>query len=226
MDSSIALRERIKGILLRPETEWPKIAAKPASIASIYRDYVVYLAAVPVLSTLIGSLAFGYNLSGVDLQPSLFGALWTAIVQYAVQLAGVYFLALIIDTFAPRFGGVTDLLGAFKLAAYSATASWLAGLFTIVPALSFFTILGLYSLYLLYIGAPVLLKVPAEGALGFTAAVFGFAVVFVIIVALLFEALTPNVGPSSQLELNGTASLVNSVSVDMESLRQNTLPAS
>lgn len=194
-NAQLALRRRVKGILFRPKTEWPKIAAEQTGVGSLYRNYVVYLAAVPAVSTLIGSLAFGYDTSGVIFRPSLLGAVWTAILQYAAQLVGVYLLALIIATFAPRFGGVSDIVGAFKLATFSATASWLAGIFTIVPALSFLTVLGLYSIYLLYVGTPVLTRVAAENAFSFTAAVVGLTIILVVTTELIFAAIIPSPGP-------------------------------
>jgi hypothetical protein len=63
-EARAALLERVKGILVEPKAEWPKIEAEPATIGSIYSGYVVYLAAVPVLCTLIGSLIFGHGFAG------------------------------------------------------------------------------------------------------------------------------------------------------------------
>jgi hypothetical protein len=163
-----ALIARIKNLLLQPKEEWPKIAAEPATIASLYSSYVFYLATVPVLCRLIGSLVFGYGFGAFTYRPSLLGAFSTVILQYAMQLGGVYVFALIIDALAPRFGGDKDRVSAFKLAAYSATASWLAGVFYLLPVLHVLALLGLYSLYLLYTGISVLMRVPSERALAFT----------------------------------------------------------
>ena len=57
-----------------------------------------------------------------------------------------------------------------KLAAYSPTASWLAGAFAILPPLAILALLGLYSLYILYKGVPVVTRVPEDRALVFTLA--------------------------------------------------------
>jgi Yip1 domain len=215
-----ALLERIKAILLRPKAEWPKIAAEPASVSSLYSDYVVYVAAVPVLCALIGSLVFGSGFGGLTYRPSLFGALWSAIVQYALQLGGVYVFALIIDFIAPRFGGAPDRVSAFKLAAYSATASWMAGIFTLIPALGALTILGLYSLYLLYTGAPVVMRLPQERAMGFTVAIVAAGLVVGIVVALLLAALTPGIRPTSPDEIKGKISLPGGVTLDMDKINK------
>ncbi|HEY6050157.1 MAG TPA: YIP1 family protein, partial [Thermoanaerobaculia bacterium] len=86
---------------------------------------------------------------------------------------------------APRFGGQPGRIAALKLAVYSSTAAWLAGVFSLVPALSILSLLGLYSLYLLYLGVPVLMKVPRDRALGYTiAAVVAAVVLFAVIGAV------------------------------------------
>ena len=92
-------------------------------------------------------------------------AITGAIVTYVLTLVGVYVLALIIDALAPTFNGTQNQIQALKVAAYSSTASWVAGIFALMPGLRILTILGLYSLYLLYLGLPVLMKAPAgQGA--------------------------------------------------------------
>ncbi|MGB2932119.1 MAG: Yip1 family protein [Methyloceanibacter sp.] len=217
-EARTALIARIKAILLEPKSEWPKIAAEPATIGGIYSSYVVYVAAVPVLCALIGALVFGYGFAGVTYRPSLFSALWSAVLQYGLQLGGVYVFALIIDALAPRFGGAKDRVSAFKLAAYAATASWLAGVFVLVPALGFLTILGLYSLYLLYTGAPVLMRIAADRALGFTASIIVVGIVIGILAGVLLAALTPHGGPAGGDELSGKVTLPGGVTVDLDQL--------
>src|SRR5262249_17771179 len=52
---------RVRDLLLRPKEEWEMIAVEPVTVG---RNYVIYLGAVPVLCTLIGSLIFGYSVGG------------------------------------------------------------------------------------------------------------------------------------------------------------------
>ena len=55
----------------------------------------------------------------------------------------------------------------------------------LVPALSFLAILGVYSLYLLYLGLPVLMKSPPEKALSYTAVVIIAAIVLFMIIGVV-----------------------------------------
>ena len=34
---------RVKGILLTPKTEWPVIAGEPATVADLYKGYIIWL---------------------------------------------------------------------------------------------------------------------------------------------------------------------------------------
>ena len=112
-------------------------------------------------------------------------AITSAIIMYVLSLAGVYVLALIIDALAPTFDGTRNQIQALKLAAYSSTASWVAGIFSLMPGLRALTILGLYSIYLLYLGLPVLMKAPAEKAGAYTAIVIVAAIVLFAVVTML-----------------------------------------
>lgn len=165
------LAERVKNILLRPSTEWDRIDMEPASIAGLYARYVVPIAAIPPVATLIGTMLFGYPGFMGAYRPTFLEALVSAVVQYGLTLVGVFVLALVINALAPRFDARPDKVQAFKVAAYSATAAWVAGIFSLLPALSILSILGLYSLYLLYLGLPRLMQAPKEKALSYTAVV-------------------------------------------------------
>ena len=49
-----------------------------------------------------------------------------------------------------------------QLVAYSSTAVWVSGIFNIIPSLSILGFLGLYSIYLFYLGIPVMKKTPDD----------------------------------------------------------------
>src|SRR5260221_352543 len=124
---SPGLVERVKAILLKPNEEWPKIDIESATIPDLYRGYVVPLAAIGPVCSLIGALVFGYTFFGITFRPSIGGAVAAAVFQYVMALVMVYVLAVIIDVLAPNFQGTPNRIQAFKAAAYSMTAGWVAG---------------------------------------------------------------------------------------------------
>jgi sterol desaturase/sphingolipid hydroxylase (fatty acid hydroxylase superfamily) len=180
----MSLADRVKKILLQPKQEWPVIDAEATSVGDLYRGYIVPLAAIGPAAGIIGWSVFGVRVPfvGTTYRVPLGSAIASGIVQYVLALVGVFVLALIIDALAPSFSGQKSQIQALKVAAYSSTAAWLAGVFALVPALAILAILGLYSLYLLYLGLPVLMKAPQEKALGYTVVVViaGIVLFFVI----------------------------------------------
>ena len=48
---------RVQALLLTPKTEWPVIAAEQETVANLYKNYILILAAIPVIAGFIkGSL--------------------------------------------------------------------------------------------------------------------------------------------------------------------------
>jgi Yip1 domain len=171
---------RVKAILGTPRTEWPVIASEPATIGDIYKDYVLFLAAIPAVFGFLKYSVIGINLPFLGTYRAGVGAgLSGMVVSYVLGLASVYVLSLIVDALAPTFGGQKNSLQAFKVVVYASTASWIAGIGQVLPWVSVLILLagGVYSIYLLYLGLPQTMKCPAEKAAGYTAVTFVIAIV-------------------------------------------------
>jgi hypothetical protein len=186
------LVERAKGILLNPKNEWAVIDTEPATVGSLYSGYIIPLSAIPAVSTFIGWSVIGVSLLGFRYRIPTGTALTGVAVQYALGLVGVFVLALIIDALAPSFGGQKSQIQALKVAAYSSTASWIAGIFMIIPSLAVLALLGgLYSLYLMFVGLPIVMKSPSDKALGYTAVVVIAAIVLYVVIGVAVRSLVP-----------------------------------
>ena len=172
------LVERVKGILLKPKEEWQTISGETTTIPELYKTYIVILAAIGPVASIIGMSIVGISLPFAgSFRIPITTSIASAVVHYILTLVGVYILALIIDALAPTFSGEKSIDQAFKVATYSYTPGWVVGVIAIIPALSILGILGLYGLYLLYLGLPILTKSPKEKSLGYTIAVIIAAIV-------------------------------------------------
>ena len=158
-------QQRIKNILFSPSEEWDRIDAEPATAKSLYVGYACILAAIGPVAQLIGEQIFGVQGFFLRVHPPLIPSLVGTLVSYALNLVGVFVLALAIDLLAPSFGGTRSRIQALKVAVYSWTAAWIFAVFLLVPQVSALSIIGVYSLYLLYLGVPKLMKSPADKAL-------------------------------------------------------------
>lgn len=158
------LLSRVRAILLTPKSEWLVIGREADAATGAMLRYVAVLAAVPAVGRLAGVTMVGWY---APIGSSLIGALAIYLASFAI--VGV--VAFIIDTLAPVFGAQKNFMGALKLAVYSCTPVWLAGVFLIVPGLTFLILLGLHGAYLLAAGLPALMKAPAQKASAYAAVV-------------------------------------------------------
>ncbi len=161
---------RAKGILIQPAQEWPVIAAEPATTQGLIVEYAAILSAIPAVLGFIGTLMLGGTLG---LRFPIGSLLAHSILSYILGLGSLWVLGKIIQQLAPMFGGTNDEVAAMKLSVYPPTASWVAGILLIIPVLGWLVaLLGLaYSIYLFYIGAPVVAGVARDKVVPFTVAV-------------------------------------------------------
>ena len=196
---------RVKSILLTPKTEWPVIAAEPATTIGIYTGYILLLAAIPTLCQFLKLAVFGYSVPFLGTMHLGMGfAVSTAVRVYLGSIIGTMVVAFIVNALAPTFGGQKDGVQALKVVAYSYTSSWIAGIAVLLGGLGILIILlGLiYGIYLLYLGLPPTMKCPPEKAGGYTAVTLICAIV---VFWVLFYILGSVLGLRSQMGLQGMA---------------------
>ncbi|MGH7626196.1 MAG: Yip1 family protein [Gemmatimonadaceae bacterium] len=186
----MSLADRAKNIILSPKTEWPVIDTEQTTVSELYSRYIIPLVLIGPVAGFIGSMVFGLHIPLVGTyRPTIGTAIGSAVTRFVLGLIGVYVLAVIIDMLAPSFDGQRNQIQALKVAAYSSTASWVAGVFGIFPLLAWLAILGLWSLYLLYTGLPVLMKSPPEKSMGYTIVIIIAAIILAVIIGVIARSL-------------------------------------
>lgn len=221
----VGIAARAKALILQPKEEWPRIDAESMTVRGIMTGWVLPLAAIGPVARLIGSLTFGYGFLGIHYRPSVGSAITTAVLGYIFAIVATWILALVIDALAPTFGGTKNSVQAMKVAAFSATAGWLAGIFGLIPNLTFLALLGLYSLYLLYLGLPLLMKAPTEKAMGYTIVTIVIAIVLFIVAGMLTSAVTRAFVPAPSLSsgtVSGSVTVPGVGKVDLSKLDEAT----
>ena len=203
----MSIVNRVKAILLAPRSEWTVIEAEADDVAGIYKKYLIYLAAIPALAMFIALTLIGVGGFGISVKLPFFPGLINAIVSYVLSLVMLYVVSLIVDALAPTFGGQKKPLNAFKVIAYGSTAAMVAGIFHLIPGGSILVLLGsLYSIYLIYLGLPLLMKCPQEKAVAYTALVIVCAIVAGLLISAISSIFVPGPG-SMNLGDSGTLSI-------------------
>ncbi len=180
------LIERAKNICLSPKTEWDVISAESTETQALMLGYVAPLAAIGAVAGFVGNSIIGHSnfLIGNYRMP-IFAGLGIAVLTFVMAFVAVFVLSLIINALAPTFGGEKNSAQALKVAVYSYTPAWIVGIFQLIPGLGILTVLGLYALYLLYLGLPKLMKSPEDKAVGYTAVVVICGIVLAIVIGVL-----------------------------------------
>lgn len=195
------LIERAKNILLTPKTEWDVIDNETPNTQSILMTYVIPLVAVGAIASFIGwgliGKSYSYGFGSIKVVGVSLGIRY-AIIALVAGIAGSLLLATVIDALAPTFKSEKNFGKSFQLAAYSSTAGWVGAIFNILPSLAIIgSLIGLYGLYLLYIGLPKLKKTPQEQTTGyFIASLVTMIVVYFVIGLILAAILIPKVTTS------------------------------
>jgi hypothetical protein len=187
------LIERVKNIVLSPKLEWPVIAPEPTSIAQLYFSYVMPLSALAAVLSFVRTSLIGVSVpfAGAIRMPIASGLMYS-IVAFGFSLVGLFVVGLIINALAPSFSGVRDQRQALKVAAYSLTPACLSAVLALSPVLPTLLqlIAGLYGIYVLYLGLPVLMRSSRDKAVGYTAAV----VICTILLGILFGVVSATAG--------------------------------
>jgi Yip1 domain len=164
-------------MIVRPAREWPVIGQEHSSARTLLFRYVLPMSLIPAIASFIGYGFVGANgllfrISGLYWGAAM--ALDSLITSLSVYWLGFYF----VDRMAPAFGARRDLGRSAELVAYAYTPAWIAGIFYLLPSLQELVVLGLYSVYLFYLGIPFLKQTPDDQRVAYT---ISSAIVLIII---------------------------------------------
>lgn len=147
---------RAWNVCIKPDSSWREIAASPEGMREIYRVFLIPLAVLCVLFSWVSSLTLGAGFIR-----SLLHAL---VMSGGAYLLAPYIAGRIGAIIGPKLAGPGDALVYFKVAAFGSSAAVLAMVFLILPSiLPILALLGLYSIYLVYAGARILIVTEPAG---------------------------------------------------------------
>ncbi len=184
---------RVSGIITKPKEEWKKVNSETPDIQNIIITYVLPLVVISGICTLFGYSYIGlnkdYGVIGTVVQKGWSTGIQAGIISVLSSVIAVIVSAFIINALSTSFKSEQNLGRSVQLVSYSFTPAWIGGILAIVPSLGWIgTLLGLYGLYLLYLGLTPLMKTPKEQALGYLVVSMLVIIVSYILIGLI---LTP-----------------------------------
>jgi len=176
------LVERAKNIILTPKMEWEAVANEEPNIQQILLSYVLPLALIPTIASIIG-----WGLVGIFGFTSFTYGIAMGLVQLITALLSVVLVGFVVDALAPSFGSQKNLGRAIQLVAYSMTPIWIAGILNILPTLSWLAgLIGLYGLFLMYLGLSPLMKTAEDKKIGYiVVSIIILIVIYFVLMAIL-----------------------------------------
>ncbi len=193
------LVDRAKNIIMTPKTEWQVIAGEEPNVQQIITGYVVPLALIPAVASIIGWGIVGRGFTSFN-----FG-IANGLVAFGVAILSVYLASLVIDTLAPNFGSQRSLGRATQLVAYSSTPGWVAGVLNVFPVMGWLAVLAsLYGIYVMYLGLPHVMKTPQDKTVAYLiVSILVIVVVYALIGGVLGSILFGLLGVSALTSMSG-----------------------
>lgn len=189
------------GLFTHPDKEWQAIRSEPESLGKLYFGHIFILALVPAVAGFYGTTQVGWQIGdGQVVRLSIGSALQLCALFYLAMLAGIYIIGKFIDFFAATYEATDTTPRGVTLAAYTATPIFLLGIIAAYPNIWVNMLVALvaiaYSVYLLYEGLPILMKIPEERGFMFASSVLTVGLVmFVGLMAVSVVIWSMGIGP-------------------------------
>lgn len=183
---------RVQQIILKPKEEWLKIKEEKTTLAELFTSYAMILLAIPAIAQFIGMSLVGRRIAFVGWYRIGIGSgLLYAVLFYVFSVVSVYVFGIVINALAPTFSSKPDATNAMKLAVYSMTPMWVAGVLYIIPFLGWLVIIAsLYGIYILYLGfACPLMDTPKEKIVAYLIVSLVVIVILWVIVVIILGAI-------------------------------------
>lgn len=162
----IMILNHLWGLYAHPKDEWHEIDEHHESFTRSL-SHILIVALVPSVCAYYSAVHIGWSIGvGEPIRLTADSALLLSIAMYIALVAGVFALAYLAHWMGRTFGSDPTYTKTLELAAYTSTPLFMVGLAAFYPHLWFVMMVGLaglaYSIYLLYVGVPILMHITAE----------------------------------------------------------------
>lgn len=162
--------KRAINIMFKPRQEWTVVADEKPRIPLLIFGYTLIFSIIPVLTLMIKNsfYHFGYKFHfGFAFQGTIYG-LALGLLFAIAAIAAIIVAALIINALSTAFKTEKNFGRAMQLTTYSFTPMFFAASLYLIPFLSFLVFLaGLYGIFILLIGQPLIMKTPKNNQIGY-----------------------------------------------------------
>lgn len=173
------------GLFAHPREEYDLIRQETLANKKLYLAHVLILAAIPSVSSYFGATTTGWSIGTLEkIKIGHESALLMAVLMYFAIIAGIVFMGLFIHWMARTYGTTPSYTKCIVFAAYTATPIYLAGLIALYPNTALYLIGSIiavaYTVFLLYLGIPRMMKIPEERGFLFSTSIVSVGLVLLV----------------------------------------------
>jgi len=174
------------GLLVRPSTQWRTVADLPESSFRTLLLFPCIFAILPAVAWYYGTSRVGWTVgdAGETIKLTVQSARQISILFYLAMIASVAVIGYFVHWMSETYGAASTLTKGIVIVGLTSTPLFIAGLVGFYPLLWIDLLIGVvavsWSVYLLYLGIPIVMDIPEERGFLFSSAVVGVALVILI----------------------------------------------
>jgi hypothetical protein len=174
------------GLLVKPSTQWRSIADLPEKSLNTLVLYPALMAILPAVAWYYGTSRVGWTVGDAEsaIKLTAESARQISILFYLAMVGCVAVIGYFIHWMSDTYGAESTATKGIVIAGLTATPLFIAGLVGFYPLLWLDLLIGVaavsWSVYLLYLGIPIVMKIPEERGFLFSSAVIAIALVILI----------------------------------------------
>lgn len=156
----------IWGLYTHPREEWKSIENKHESLIHSL-THILTVALIPSICGYFAAAHIGWSIgTGEVIKLTSQSAMFMSAAMYCAIIGSILALAVLIGWMAKTFDSKPEFSQSLEIAAYASTPILMSGLAALYPVLWFVVVVGMlalsYSVYLLYSGVPIVMRIPDE----------------------------------------------------------------
>ncbi len=174
------------GLLTRPSAQWRAVAELPEDSFRTLLLYPCFLAILPAVAWYYGTSRVGWTVGdqGEAIKLTAESARQITVLFYLAMLGSVAVIGYFVHWMSDTYGANSSLTKGIVIVGLTSTPLFIAGLVGFYPLLWIDLLIGVaavsWSVYLLYLGIPIVMGIPEERGFLFSSAVVGVALVILI----------------------------------------------
>ena len=180
------------GLLFTPGQQWRAVSELPKSSQNILVLYPFVFALLPAIAWYWGTSQVGWTVGSYDqiIKLTEASALQVNILFYCVMVGAICAIGYFIHWMSSTYGAESSSIAkGIVVAGLTATPLFIAGLVGFYPVLWIDLLIGMgaisWSVYLLYLGIPIVMEIPQERGFLFSSAVLAIALVVLVCIMVV-----------------------------------------